>query len=170
MKLNPEQRESVADIRRAKDTYDRLESKLDEEYRAKKEALKNPVRAAVAKADSLGVPKRQIHRDGLGFEQANSMNNFLMDRRKTLSEQLWDVLTPTTPAQEGYQIMEVMPGVYSLAGFDKEILISDGDEDNERLALIEGLSADEWPEWVHEAIDNLDPDIIHGYEGLMTSD
>lgn len=93
MKLNPAQETILSDIRAAKEKFDEDAAYLKRAYTDSLNALKNPIRALATKALEAGVPVRLIHKNGLGFEQVNSMRSFL-ETQASATRAIADMLVP----------------------------------------------------------------------------
>lgn len=99
MKLSLPQQVALEKIATLKENYDRQIEALEAEVARRKDELKNDIRDAVAYARDIGVPVRQIHQKGLGFQQVGSMLNFLEARDESLSAQLDRITRKVVPQQ-----------------------------------------------------------------------
>lgn len=120
--LTDKQEQHVQRLAQLKQHYDVQLAALELDFARQKNALKNPLREEVAQSLADGVPKRQIHKRGLGFEYVNSMYNFL-DQPTPAGERLAGMLD-TTPTVEGRPVQAVTPMLrddgYSIITLDRE--------------------------------------------------
>lgn len=180
VRLSPDQQDRLVAVTDSKTHYDKEKVKLDAWYQAQLEALKTPIRQAVMAAGNAGVPIRRIHIDGLGFAQVSSMMNFLEDKRKSLGERIANLAPSETPAQTLAGVeekaissvwQEFAPNEYTVndAETGQVFNVSVGEpEEGVTIAVVEGVSADEWPEWLDEAITEHLPGALHGYEEYLS--
>lgn len=135
-KLTPNQERLIAKLNSLKESYDYNLSVLQAEFDAAKEDLKNPIREAVVEAQDAGVPVRQIHQRGLGWQQVASMVNFLEPKPETLGQRLKRLTQPVTATVENngrnssslatvsyetqakLKMVETKPGHYSITDRD----------------------------------------------------
>lgn len=76
MRLTKEQEQAKLGIAHALADYKDSLAQLDSWYAAQREILKDPVRLAVAKAEELEVPVRQIH-NAAGYAHPSGLAHFL---------------------------------------------------------------------------------------------
>lgn len=99
--LTNQQESLIQKLRALKDKYDHDLGVMEAEFEAAKEELKNPIRQAAVAAREAGIPVRQIHRRGLGYEQVSSMAHFLEVKPATVAQRLKRALTEYNAEADG---------------------------------------------------------------------
>ncbi len=177
VRLNNDQERKLHAVRTSKERFDKELLKLEADFEAKKEALKGPIRVAVAEAASAGVPTRRIHIDGLQFAQVSSMMNFLEDKRKSLGERIADLASGETTPEILVDVIE--PSVVWYEDGNNEFrvefggelqTVQVGGEEGATVVVAVGEDDDDWPDWLHDAVDEQYPDAYHGYKAYLTGD
>jgi hypothetical protein len=178
VRLNDDQERKLYAVKASKQRFDKELLKLEADFEAKKEALKGPIRLAVAEAASAGVPTRRIHIDGLQFAQVSSMMNFLEDKRKSLGERIADLASGETAPEIQREVDA--PVVVWYPDGTNEFQVEFGDElqtvqvgepeEGVTVVVAVGEDDDDWPDWLHDAVDAQYPDAYHGYTAYLTGD
>lgn len=178
VRLNNDQERKLHAVRASKERFDKELLKLEADFEAKKEALKGPIRVAVSDAATAGVPTRRIHIDGLQFAQVSSMMNFLEDKRKSLGERIADLASGETTPEILVDVIK--PSVVWYSNGNNEFQVEFGDElqtvqigepeEGVTVVVAEGADDDDWPDWLHDAVDEQYPDAYHGYTAYLTGD
>lgn len=98
--LSKDQQTALTALTDARKVYDEQEARLSAEIEAAREAIKRPIREAVARAEALGIPTRRIHL-ALGLGQVAQLYTFLRPPKgsATAGGALLGSVEPLTPPE-----------------------------------------------------------------------